>query len=106
MNILKKIQNKPKLHKSLCLAGIAAAVTAASTMPALAQDFTPITTMLTAITTALKGPAGKAIGTIAVCAVGISAFTGRMNWMFAISVLLGLVLLFGAATIIGNMGGG
>jgi type IV secretion system protein VirB2 len=104
MNILKKIQNKPKLHKSLCLAGIVAAVTAASTMPALAQDFAPITKMLTTITTALKGPAGKAIGTIAVCAVGISAFTGRMNWMFAISVLLGLVLLFGAATIIGNMG--
>jgi type IV secretory pathway VirB2 component (pilin) len=26
--------------------------------------------------------------------------------MFAISVLIGLVLLFGAATIIGNFGGG
>ncbi len=106
MGILTKINIQPNHKKAAMVAGATVAATAVATMPAFAQDFAPITTMLTNVTTALTGPAGKAIGTIAVCAVGISAFTGRMNWMFAISVLLGLVLLFGAATIIANMGGG
>jgi type IV secretion system protein VirB2 len=106
MGILANTFTKTNTTKLAMVAGTAIAVSAVSVMPALAQDLSPITTMLTNVTTALTGPMGKGIGTIAVCAVGISAFTGRMNWMFAISVLIGLVLLFGAATIINNFGGG
>jgi type IV secretion system protein VirB2 len=106
MGILAKMHNQMDIKNLALVAGTALAVIAASAMPALAQDLSPITTMLTNVTSALTGTLGKGIGTIAVCAVGISAFTGRMNWMFAISVLIGLVLLFGAATIIGNFGGG
>jgi type IV secretion system protein VirB2 len=105
MKITSLIPSRPNARKLALIAGAATAVTAAATLPALAQDFSPVEAMLEKIVESLTGTAGTAIGTIAVAAVGISAFTGRMNWMFAISVLVGLVLLFGAATIIAGMGG-
>jgi len=77
--------------------GVSAAAIAA---PALAQDLSPINAMFTTIGTALTGPLGRAIGLVALAAVGIAFFTGRMNWMFAGSVVLGLAMLFGAGTIL------
>jgi len=70
------------------------------TTPAAAQDLSPITTMLTAIGTALTGPVGRALGLVALAAVGILFMMGRMNWLYAGSVIVGLVILFGAATIL------
>ncbi len=68
--------------------------------PAAAQDLSPITTMLTAIGTALTGPVGRALGLVALAAVGILFMMGRMNWLYAGSVIVGLVILFGSATIL------
>lgn len=83
------------------LAALAAAImVAVAPAPALAQDLSPINAMFTTIGTALTGPTGRAIGLVALAAVGIAFFTGRMNWMFAGSVVLGLAMLFGAATIL------
>lgn len=70
------------------------------TSPAAAQDLSPITTMLQTIGTALTGPVGRALGLVALAAVGILFLTGRMNWIYAGSVVVGLVILFGAATIL------
>lgn len=74
--------------------------TFALTSPATAQDLSPVTTMLTSIGTALTGPVGRALGLVALAAVGILFLTGRMNWLYAGSVVVGLVILFGAATIL------
>lgn len=68
--------------------------------PALAQDLSPITNMLTSIGTALTGPVGRALGLVALAAVGMLFMMGRMNWLYAGSVIVGLVILFGAATIL------
>lgn len=68
--------------------------------PAAAQDLSPVTTMLQTIGTALTGPVGRALGLVALAAVGILFLTGRMNWIYAGSVVVGLVILFGAATIL------
>ncbi|MBL4582942.1 MAG: TrbC/VirB2 family protein [Gammaproteobacteria bacterium] len=70
------------------------------TSPAAAQDLSPITTMLQSIGTALTGPVGRALGLVALAAVGIMFLTGRMSWVYAGSVVVGLVILFGAATIL------
>ncbi|MCK7616208.1 TrbC/VirB2 family protein [Roseibium sediminicola] len=70
------------------------------TNPAMAQDLSPVTTFFTTIGTALTGTLGRAIGLVALCAIGFLFMTGRMNWMFAGSVVLGLVILFGSATIL------
>lgn len=79
---------------------LAAFATLFISSPALAQDLSPITTMLQTIGTALTGPVGRALGLVALAAVGILFLTGRMNWVFAGSVVVGLVILFGAATIL------
>lgn len=70
------------------------------TSPAAAQDLSPITTMLTTIGTALTTTLGRALGLVALAGVGILFLMGRMNWAYAGSVIVGLVILFGAATIL------
>ena len=87
-------------RRTLAIGGTTLAVGIAAATPALAQDLSPVTSMLTTIGTTLTGPLGRAIGLIALAAVGILFMLGRMNWMFAASVFVGLVLLFGSATIL------
>lgn len=95
MGILSSI-----LRKSGRLGLFAGLATLVLASPAAAQDLSPITTMLQAIGTALTGPVGRALGLVALAAVGILFLTGRMNWLYAGSVVVGLVILFGAATIL------
>ena len=68
--------------------------------PAAAQDLSPITTFFQTIGTALTSTVGRAIGLVALAACGLLFMTGRMNWGFAGSIAIGLVILFGAATIL------
>ena len=84
------------------VAMVATALAVAST-PALAQDLSPLNTFFTTLGNALTGTTGRALGLVAVAAVGIMFLTGRMNWAFAASVMIGLVILFGAAAILGGL---
>ena len=45
------------------------------------------------------------VGVIAVMAVGYAKLTGRMDWGKAVTVLIGIGIIFSAATIVGWMGG-
>jgi type IV secretion system protein VirB2 len=76
----------------------------AAASPAVAQDLSPVNTFFTSLGTALTGPTGRAIGLVALAGVGLMFLTGRMNWGFALSIVLGLVILFGAGTILGGIG--
>ena len=87
--------------RRLALVALALVLAAA---PALAQDLSPVNTFFTTLGTALTGTTGRAIGLVALAGVGLAFVTGRMNWGFAFSVTLGLVILFGAATILGGIG--
>ncbi|ATG46010.1 Type IV secretory pathway, VirB2 component (pilins) (plasmid) [Phaeobacter inhibens] len=78
----------------------AALAVALAASPAAAQDLSPITGFFTTIGTALTSGLGRAIGLVALAAVGLLFMTGRMNWGFAASIAIGLVILFGAATIL------
>lgn len=84
------------------IAAVALALACAAT-PALAQDLSPINTFFTTLGSALTGTTGRAIGLVALAAVGILFLAGRMNWGFAGSVVLGLVILFGAGTILSGI---
>lgn len=85
-----------------CIATVALALSFAAG-PALAQDLSPLNNFFTTIGTALTGTTGRALGLVAVAAVGIAFLMGRMNWAFAGSVLIGLVILFGAGTILAGL---
>ena len=87
--------------RRVMLVALAIAVVAS---PALAQDFSAIDAFFTTVGTALTGTTGRAMGLVALCGVGIMLLAGRMNWAFALSVCLGLAILFGAASILAGYG--
>ena len=51
----------------------------------------------------LLGNVATAIAVIAVAAVGFMMLTGRINWKYGATVVLGLFILFGAASIVGGI---
>jgi type IV secretion system protein VirB2 len=71
--------------------------------PALA-DGTTIETGLSTIKTWMTTVA-SVVGIIAIMAVGYAKLTGRMDWGKAVTVLVGIGIIFSAATIVGWMGG-
>lgn len=51
----------------------------------------------------LLGNVATAVAIIAVAAVGFLMLTGRINWKYGATVVLGLFILFGAASIVGGI---
>jgi type IV secretory pathway VirB2 component (pilin) len=51
----------------------------------------------------LLGNVATAVAVIAVAAVGFMMLSGRMNWRFGATVILGIFILFGAATIVAGI---
>ena len=70
---------------------------------ALAQDLAPLTTVAENIAVALTGPFATAVATIGMAACGFLAMSGRMPWGAAIAVIGGIILIFGAATLVGEI---
>lgn len=75
-----------------------------TTHPSFAQDFDGVNTFLDAIVTAITGDIGVTIAALAVIAVGFSFMTGRMDWTFAVSIIVGIAIVFGAATFVDGIG--
>ena len=67
--------------------------------PALAQDLSPIQSMLETVEAALTGPIGIAVATLAVMGTDFMCMMGRLNWGWFASVVIGIVLIFSAGTI-------
>ena len=89
------------------LAAMAAMIASA---PAFAQAVTldpqgsgAITGALAWIQGTLLGSVATAIAVIAVASVGLLMLTGRMNWRFGATVVIGLFILFGAGAIVGGI---
>jgi type IV secretion system protein VirB2 len=68
--------------------------------PVIAQDLSPIQTMLETVEAALTGPIGVAVATLAVIGTGFMCMMGRLNWGWFASVIIGIVLIFSAGTIV------
>ena len=68
--------------------------------PALAQDLSPIQTMLESVESALTGPIGISVATLAVIGTGFMCMMGRLNWGWFASVIIGIVLIFSTGTIV------
>ena len=86
------------------------AAVAALLLPAAAQaqgadprGSGPIVAALGWMQGTLLGTVATAVAVMAVAAVGFMMLTGRMNWRFGATVIIGCFILFGAASIVGGI---
>jgi len=88
--------------------GIAALALTALGSPALAagadpQGSGPIVNALAWMQGTLLGNVATAVAVMAVAAVGFMMLTGRMNWRFGATVIIGCFILFGASAIVSGI---
>jgi type IV secretion system protein VirB2 len=95
-----------KARARLLVAGVAGVAGG----PAMAQPMTldpqgsgPVTAALGWIQGTLLGSVATAVAVIAVASVGLLMLTGRMNWRFGATVVIGLFILFGAGAIVAGI---
>ena len=67
------------------------------------QGSGPIVNALSWMQGTLLGNVATAVAVMAVAAVGFMMLTGRMNWRFGATVIIGCFVLFGAATIVAGI---
>ena len=83
---------------------------AVSSSPAFAQAADPqgsgpIVAALGWLQGTLLGNVATAVAVMAVAAVGFMMLTGRLNWRFGATVIIGVFILFGAASIVAGIQG-
>jgi len=67
------------------------------------EGSSPILGAIAWIQETLLGQVATAVAVIAVAAVGFMMLTGRMNWKYGATVIIGIFILFGASTIVGGI---
>ena len=85
---------------------LSAAAFLASPSAAFAQDPAgsgPIVAALGWLQGTLLGNVATAVAVMAVAAVGFMMLTGRLNWRFGATVIIGVFILFGAASIVAGI---
>ena len=104
---MTKIKGEGKLRFARSMISFAAAVSA---MPASAQDSYgdpagsgPIVGAFHWLQSTLLGTLATVAAIIAVAAVGFMMLTGRMNWRYGATVIVGCFILFGAASIVAGI---
>ncbi len=78
------------------------AVAHAQSMPD-PQGSGPIVAALAWLQGTLLGNVATAVAVMAVAAVGFLMLTGRVNWRFGATVIVGCFILFGAASIVSGI---
>jgi len=63
----------------------------------------PIVGAINWIQGTILGTVATVVAVIAVASVGFMMLTGRMNWRYGATVIIGCFILFGAATIVGGI---
>ncbi|QSB44433.1 type VI secretion protein [Altererythrobacter sp. FM1] len=82
-----------------------ASPTAAFAQGADPQGSGPIVAALGWLQGTLLGNVATAVAVMAVAAVGFMMLTGRLNWRFGATVIIGVFILFGAGTIVAGIQG-
>ncbi|KUO56212.1 MAG: type VI secretion protein [Sphingomonadales bacterium BRH_c3] len=67
------------------------------------QGSGPIVAALAWLQGTLLGTVATTVAVMAVAAVGFMMLTGRMNWRFGVTVIVGVFILFGATTIVAGI---
>lgn len=89
-------------------ASLAAFFTVTLPSAALAQDpagSQPINNAFGWMRDTLLGTVATTVAVMAVAAVGFMMLTGRVNWRFGATVIIGVFIIFGAASIVAGIQG-
>lgn len=65
----------------------------------------PIVAALSWLQGTLLGNVATAVAVMAVAAIGFMMLTGRLNWRFGATVIIGVFILFGSASIVAGIQG-
>jgi len=84
-------------------AAVALFLPAAAQAQADPQGSGPIVAALAWMQGTLLGTVATAVAVMAVAAIGFGMLTGRMNWRFGATVIIGVFILFGAASIVAGI---
>lgn len=109
------IRQAHMMTRKFSFAGKAVALAAAALAPVAAQAQAvttrdpagsgPIVAALGWLQGTLLGNVATAVAVMAVAAVGFMMLTGRMNWRFGATVIVGCFVLFGAGAIVSGIQG-
>ena len=70
------------------------------------QGGDPITSALLWMQSILLGPIATTVAVMAVAGVGFMMLTGRMNWRYGATVIIGVFIIFGAPRLVATISGG
>jgi len=90
-------------HSLAALPLLATSSAALAQAQANPQGSSPIVAALAWLQGTLLGNVATAVAVIAVAMVGFMMLTGRMNWRFGATVIIGCFILFGAGTIVAGI---
>jgi type IV secretion system protein VirB2 len=90
---------------ALAVAAVAALFASPShaAQPGAPQGASPLLSAVTWMQDSLMGNVATVVAIMAVGVVGFMMLTGRLNWRYGATVILGCFILFGAATIVGGI---
>lgn len=88
---------------ALKLALASAVGIALSPATAYAQSAAPVENVMEWFVGVLQGNIARSFAIIAVCFFGFVAMTGRLAWMTAFSIIIGIALIFGAAQLVDSV---
>ena len=100
---MQRLRIRARHLVAMTAAGFAAGPALAQTVTLDPQGSGPIAGALAWIQGTLLGSVATAVAVIAVASVGLLMLTGRMNWRFGATVVIGLFILFGAGAIVGGI---
>lgn len=100
--ITRSIASRPHLKATVYLALLTAGLALAPDF-AYAQSAAPVEGILEWFVGVLQGNVARSLAIIAVCFLGFLFLTGRMAWQGAISIVIGIAIIFGAAQLVDAM---
>lgn len=96
------IASRSPFKAMACLALLTTGLTLAPDF-AYAQSAAPVEGILEWFVGVLQGNVARSLAIIAVCFLGFLFLTGRMAWQGAISIVIGIAIIFGAAQLVDAM---
>ncbi|MBA4043864.1 MAG: hypothetical protein C0471_05510 [Erythrobacter sp.] len=93
------------LSRIAALFALALTPSTAFAQGANAQGDDPITGALQWMQGILLGPVATSLAVMAVAGVGFMMLTGRMNWRYGGTVIIGVFIIFGAPRLVASISG-